>query len=169
MKLNEQEIGGRVKVRLRHGVFTGNASEIDAAAVRSVIERSKATEFFRDRKVRNVALPPPEFSRDELWRVLLGCLLTTRQRATKGSPVNLFMDRKPFLLALGTCKKEPSVRRFVLKTIRSYRGIRFGPKISRFAAENWKRLDKGSGGKRKNGLIALASNAHENRAKEIFS
>jgi hypothetical protein len=115
----------------------------DVAAVRDLIERSKDTAFFRDRRVRNVAPPPPNFSRADFWRVLVGCLLTTQQRSTKGSAVDRFLEIDTFPLALNACEKQPSVQRFVSKTLESFGGIRRGVTISNQAEENWKRLEGG--------------------------
>jgi hypothetical protein len=115
----------------------------DAAAVRNLVERSRDTDFFRDRRVRNVAPPPPNFSRAEFWRVLVGCLLTTQQRSTKGSVVDRFLEIDTFLLALNICEKQPSVRRFVSTTLESFGGIRRGITISNQAEENWNRLEAG--------------------------
>lgn len=123
--------------------FQQPVTDSDIAAVRSLIERAEDTEFFRDRRALNVAPPPPEFSRDEFWRVLIGCLLTTQQRSTKGSPVDRFLEPKTFPLALTACENEASVRRFVLGAIKNFRGIRRGVTISKQAAENWKRLNRG--------------------------
>lgn len=115
----------------------------DVAAVRNLIERSKDTDFFRDRRVRNVVAPTPTFSRAEFWRVLIGCLLTTQQRSTKGSAVDRILEIDTFPLALNTCEKQPSVQIFVSKTLESFGGIRRGVTISNQAEENWKRLEGG--------------------------
>ena len=123
--------------------FQRAITDSDVVAVRSLIEQAKASEFFRDRRARNVALPPPEFSRERFWHVLLGCLLTTQQRSTKGSPVNRFLDQTAFPLGLDVCKSEASVRRFVLDAIKTFGGIRRGVTIASQAAKNWKRLDEG--------------------------
>jgi hypothetical protein len=115
----------------------------DAAAVRRLIERLKDTDFFRDRRVRNVAPPPPNFSRADFWRVLVGCLLTTQQRSTKGSAVDRFLEIDTFPLALNACEKQPAIQIFVSKTLESFGGIRRGVTISNQAEENWKRLEGG--------------------------
>jgi hypothetical protein len=115
----------------------------DVAAVRDLIERSRDTDFFRDRRVRNVALPPPNFSRADFWRILVGCLLTTQQRSTKGSAVDRFLEIDTFPLALNACEKQPSVQIFVSQTLESFGGIRRGVTISSQAEENWKRLEGG--------------------------
>jgi hypothetical protein len=88
------------------------------AAVRSLVERFEKTEFLQSRRARNVLQPPPEFSREEFWRVLLGCLLTTQQRSTKGSPVHLFLELNPFPVTLSACASETSVQMFILDTIK---------------------------------------------------
>lgn len=115
----------------------------DVAAVRNLIERSKDTDFFRDRRARNVSPPPPNFSRADFWRVLVGCLLTTQQRSTKGSAVDRFLEIDTFPLALNACEKQPSIQGFVSKTLESFGGIRRGVTISSQAEENWKRLEAG--------------------------
>lgn len=123
--------------------FHRATTDSDVIAVRSLVERAKHTEFFRDRRARNVAPPPPDFSRERFWHVLLGCLLTTQQRSTKGSPVNRFLDQGTFPLGLDVCRSEALVRRFVLDAIKKFGGIRRGVTISSQAAKNWKRLEGG--------------------------
>jgi len=123
--------------------FQRAITDSDVAAVRGLVELAKDTESFRDRRALNVAPPPPEFSCERFWHVLLGCLLTTQQRSTKGSSVDRFLDPKTFPLALDACKSEESVRRLVSDAITNFGGIRRGITISSEAAKNWKRLDGG--------------------------
>jgi hypothetical protein len=118
-------------------------SHNDVAAVRTLIERYKDTDFFRDRRVSNVAQPAPEFLRAEFWRVLLGCLLTTQQRSTKGSPVHLFLELDSFSVSLSACEKETSVQEFILNAVKKFGGIRRGVIISKQASENLGRLNAG--------------------------
>lgn len=75
--------------------------------------------------------------------MLLGCSLTTQQRSTKGTPVNRFLDREPFLLTLDSRTNETSIDRFVLNTITRFGGIRRGITISNEAAKNLNRLSNG--------------------------
>ena len=85
----------------------------------------------------------PSLHRPVLWYVLIGCLLTTQQRSTKGSQVNRFLDTEPFPLAIEACEKQPSLREFVQKTIKDFGAIRRGITIASQAAENWQRLNAG--------------------------
>ncbi len=110
--------------------------------VRRVIEAVKknaASPFFGERRTNNVDGPAPTFSRDRLWYVLTGCLLTTRQRSTRGSPVDRFMHKEPFPLALS--RMEPGrVSVLVLSEIEQFHGIRLGPTIANRAEANFQTL-----------------------------
>lgn len=132
-----------MKPAVSNGIAVVTVNDSDVAAVKKLAEQSKDTAFFQDRRARNISPPPPEFSRTEFWRVLLGCLLTTQQRSTKGTAVDRFLETVPFPLSVDVCKNEQSVRQFVSKTIKSFGGIRRGITISRQAGENWRRLDRG--------------------------
>lgn len=132
-----------MKSRVSVSAYQLGIKDNDIAAVRGLIEKEKDTEFLLERRARNVAPPAPEFSRERFWFVLVGCLLTTQQRSTKGSPVNRFLDANPFQLALDDCNKHASVEQFVLKTIRDFGAIRRGITIAGQAAENWRRLNLG--------------------------
>jgi hypothetical protein len=90
----------------------------------------------------NVLGPAPAFSRKELWYVMLGCLLTTQQRSTKGSPVETFLAQEPFPLELGKCA-EDNVRRIVRETLTRFHGIRFAPTIAGRAEDNFRWLCSG--------------------------
>lgn len=124
-------------------LFQATISDSDVAAVRRLVETERDTEFVRDRRARNVALPGPKFSQEHFWHVLMGCLLTTQQRSTKGMPVNRFLDPQVFPLTLDACGRQTSVEQFVLKTIKEFHGIRRGITIASQAAKNWKRLHGG--------------------------
>lgn len=123
--------------------FEATITDSDVAAVRSLVETEKDTEFVRDRRARNVEPPAPELSREHFWYVLMGCLLTTQQRSTKGMPVNRFLEPQVFPLTLGACGRQASVEQFVLRTIKEFGGIRRGITIASQAANNWTRLNGG--------------------------
>ncbi len=86
---------------------------------------------------------PPEFSREQFWQALLGCLLTTQQRSTKDTPVNRFVNSVPYPLPLDICEKQASIEEFVLKTIKNFGGIRRDITIAKEAADNLRRLNRG--------------------------
>jgi len=72
----------------------------DANYVRELIADRKEDQFVCERIADNVEGPTPQFDRERFWYVLLGCLMTTQQRSTTGSPVDRFLDVKAFSLTL---------------------------------------------------------------------
>jgi hypothetical protein len=123
--------------------FTEQITDQDVATVRDFIESQSGTEFVRDRRARNVAPPAPEFSQEKFWYVLMGCLLTTQQRSTKGMPVNRFLEETTFPLTLRACAEQDSFKRFVRTTVEEFGGIRRGITVSTQATENWRTLRRG--------------------------
>src|ERR1035441_228436 len=102
---------------------------------REVVDTALGTPFLTRPQYDNVNRPPPTFSKDSFWFVLIGCLLTTQQRSTRGSPVDRFLATEPFPLALSGCKAG-QVGAWVEGEIKRFGGIRRGPTIGRQAAAN---------------------------------
>lgn len=106
--------------------------------------------FVHRRRARNVTRSEAcDFSKEEVWRVHLGCLLTTKQRSGAASPVNRLLDEIPFPLQFSLCADAESPAAFIQSTIQAWGGIRFAPKIGAHAAGNlvwlenggWKQVD----------------------------
>jgi hypothetical protein len=116
--------------------------EPDVATVKRFFEGERYAADVCERRKRNVDQPAPEFSREQFWYVLMGCLLTTRQRSTKGSRVHTFLEGSDFPLTLDACNKEPVVGEFVQRAIKEFGGIRMGPTIGGRANENLRRLNE---------------------------
>jgi hypothetical protein len=114
----------------------------DVKRVREVVDAALETPLLKERERDNVNGPPPTFSKNSFWFVLVGCLLTTQQRSTRGSPVDRFLATEPFPLALSGCKAD-QVGAWVEDEIKRFGGIRRGPTIGRQAAANWQRLQSG--------------------------
>jgi len=72
--------------------------------VRQLLIDRKDDLFVIERIKENVSGPAPSFDREQFWLVHLGCLLTSQQRSTSGSPVDLLLGKKPFSLTLATCR-----------------------------------------------------------------
>ena len=117
-------------------------AEADVSSVRSLVQRVMGTSFFKERHAANVCQPPPVFSRERFWYVVIGCLLTTQQRSTKSSPVDRFMSQPSFPVSARLCQ-EQDIESFILECIQKFGGIRRGVTIARQAADNWKKLNDG--------------------------
>lgn len=117
-----------------------NVLDTDAGSVGQLLVDRKEDQFVRERIADNVEGPAPEFDRERFWFVLLGCLMTTQQRSTTGSPVDRFLDFKKFSLTLTLCGND--VERTVRETLTAFGGIRMAPTIASRARLNHTWLEK---------------------------
>lgn len=116
----------------------------DAKRVREAVEAAVDDEFRKERQKINVNGPAPVFSREHFWYVLVGCLLTTQQRSTRGSPVDQFLTLAPFPLNLSACEQSVDIAAFTVEEIRKFGGIRRGLTIARQLRDNLQRLNDGA-------------------------
>ncbi len=113
----------------------------DVAKVKDIVASRSSDWFVLDRQKCNVEGPAPVFDRNEFWYVLLGCLLTTQQRSTQGSPVNVFMDKKPFPLSLEACSRD--IENLITSELTKFGGIRMAPTIAQRCKKNYDWLHRG--------------------------
>lgn len=113
----------------------------DVERMRALVAAHQNDPFLRNRRIRNVDGLAPRFDREQFWFVLLGSLITTRQRSTHGSPVNRFLSLTPFPLSLTQCGNR--VETAVRETLTTFHGIRMAPTISKRASLNHKWLFDG--------------------------
>lgn len=91
----------------------------------------------QDRKERNIIRKKrPDISKQRVWHVLVGCLLTTQQRSDRQGNVYKFIHTEPFPLAYKTCLSKRNVERYGRKTLSDFGGIRFTNKIPLQISEN---------------------------------
>lgn len=116
----------------------------DVRAVGSLLQSTKRRRFVKFRLRRNISGNPHRFSRERFWRVMIGCLLTTQQRAGPDSPVSRFMRIKPFPLRLVRVANHSGrkIQRVVRRELSKVRGIRRGPTIAKQAAANYRWLER---------------------------
>ncbi len=107
----------------------------------TLVESRRSDKLFLEREQRNVHGPAPCFDREWFWQVLLGCLLTTRQKSTEGKPVDRFLKLKPFPLGLDKCSDD--IEDVIITTLTAFRGIRMAPTIARRAKLNYEKLNLG--------------------------
>lgn len=116
------------------------AAKEDSEAIRQLLRDCENDQFVRDRTGENVSGPVPTFDKERFWLVLLGCLLTTQQRSTRGSPVDRFLSLKVFPLTLTCCNGH--VEKMVLEKLTAFGCSRWPAKIARQAAANHAWLEK---------------------------
>ena len=96
----------------------------DKKLIKNLLADYKDNVFLKRRIKKNIVRTRVNISRKRVWRVLVGCLLTTQQRSGPESRVAKFMKAKPFPLDYDTCLAQHDVESFSHKTLTSFRGIR---------------------------------------------
>jgi hypothetical protein len=114
-------------------------TKMDVDRVHQLLVDRKEDPYVCDRMSENVLGPAPKFDRENFWYVHLGCLLTTQQRSTAGSPVDRFLSLKPFPLSIGRCGN--NVEEVVLQALKSF-GIGKNRTIAQRASTNQSWLNK---------------------------
>jgi thermostable 8-oxoguanine DNA glycosylase len=71
----------------------------DVQRVKSFRTSHKSSPFVQQRIDRNCRSGKPKVRKDEFWRQMVACLLTTQQRSGPGSVVTRFINSKPFPLS----------------------------------------------------------------------
>lgn len=116
----------------------------DVARVRALKDEYRTHPLVRRRIECNVKrTASARITKNFVWEVHLGCLLTTQQRSGPGSTVQAFLDQDPFPLTLKQCRATRDVHDLVLRRLRRFGGIRRGPTISKQAASNLEWLESG--------------------------
>jgi hypothetical protein len=123
----------------------GPPKDEDARFIAEYVKQRAADEFVQARIRENVEGLVPAFDHETFWVELMGCLLSTQQRSTKGSPVDLLLCEVPFTLSLERCR-DKEVEAFVLATLTARRGIRRTKTIAKQAAKNYTHLYNGGWG-----------------------
>lgn len=98
-------------------------SNRDAKMVQSVIKARMSHWLVQQRIQRNLRRNGIQITDASIWRVLVGCLVTTQQRSSGDSPVARFIDSNHDLLKYGFCRKVRNLQAFAQKHL-STAGIR---------------------------------------------
>lgn len=115
----------------------------DCQRLVSFVDANRHHVFFRQRVNRNVNGPIPPLERENIWRSMAMCLLSTQQRSNYSSPISRFLTTEPFPLSLERCSKVDNLEEFIQSTISDFGGIRFAPKIATQMSGNYRKLHLG--------------------------
>lgn len=118
-------------------------SALDVDVVIDFVAAKESDAFFQMRKKRNVNRDRPAPSIERFWMAMIGCLLTTQQRAGPGYPVNRFLNLDPFPLRYENCIHQGDLESYIRNTISGFGGIRMAPTIAKRSSENLIRLEGG--------------------------
>lgn len=108
------------------------------AVWREFVESNKDKALPMRRRSRNVRRNDINLSKDEIWRVLVGCQVTTQQRSGPNSAVSRFLKSESPALHIGKCRLSKSVRNLIERECKNA-GLRRAPTI----ANNLERIFSG--------------------------
>ena len=115
----------------------------DICKIKDFIAKQKDNPLVQDRKGRNLEGGSFRITKANVWRVLVGCLLTTQQRSGPESSVARLLHTNPFLLSYDTCLSKRNVEGFSLKTLSGFGGIRRTKTIAKEIKVNLTSLESG--------------------------
>jgi hypothetical protein len=111
--------------------------EIDA--ISDLVKKYPALWRYEENVVKRI----PELDDHALWMAHMRCLLTTQQRSGAGSPINVFLDREPFLLTLTACRESNALEELTFRLLTDAVGIRRTNRIAKAVAQNLLKLEQG--------------------------
>jgi hypothetical protein len=107
----------------------------DVRVIKDFVRQKMASPFVQARIRRNVEPQQINPTREVVWFVIIGCLLTTQQKSGPDSAVKRFLDLRPFPLGLNHCE-QPLVESLARRVLSDFGGIRFTTKIPKQVAFN---------------------------------
>lgn len=134
--------------------FEWGITEQDTERVKSFITAQSNTHFVQARSCRNLSDSPRAVSREEFWKSLITCLLTTQQRSGPESATSRFIRQPAFPLCYASCKDNHDLQPYAQKAFESFGGIRRSKTIAEEISENLRVLECGFWGE----LIPLMEN-----------
>lgn len=124
-------------------------SQENGKPYKDFIERYKDHSIVKERINRNLRRIGVSISKDDFWRTLVGCLLTTQQRSGPGSRVAAFLEAGGPILDFDYCLNARNLAKAVEKTL-SGSGLR---RTGRIAEE----ITHAAGWLRQHGWAAIES------------
>lgn len=113
----------------------------DISEIQEFVTTQADNAFVRQRIQTNLGPECPRFSREEFWKEVISCLLTTQQRSGPDSAVARFIRQQPFPLSYDNCRKATNLSQYVSDLLRDFGGIRRFDRIAGEAYENLESLE----------------------------
>lgn len=135
--------------------------QMDIRHIKEFVASQSGKSFVKNRIIKNVNGPIPDFGRDRFWNALISCLLTTQQRSGPESSVTRFICTDPFPLNLNKCMEQTNLKEFVENTITNFGGLRRAKTIGEEVFRNFKWLKNGG----RQEIEAIAKVLIENRRR----
>jgi thermostable 8-oxoguanine DNA glycosylase len=141
--------------------------EIDKATLTEwsdLVKENSNNKLVIERKFRNVKRKGIDLSKANLWKVFVGCQVTTQQRSGPNTPVSRFLDSNSSALSYAKCKVAPSLRQLLEKELTGA-GLRRAPTMASNLVMIHDLLESGEWSVLLQHLASLESNTTQ--AKEV--
>lgn len=109
---------------------------------RDFVDKHKNNDFVIKRERKNIKRKDIDLSRQNIWRTLVGCQVTTVQRSGPNSNVSRFLKSSSSALNHITCKKSPCIEKMI-EIECSAAGLRRGTTIAKNLASIIENLEAG--------------------------
>jgi hypothetical protein len=124
--------------------LTWQVNSEDAQKVKDFLASQGGNRWYIDRIAKVGAGKPKEVTKDEAWRAMIYCLLTTQQNSSREAPITRFHKQEPYPLSYPACVLEKNLVEMVTDTLTSFGGIRRTNRIADELATNFHRLEDGT-------------------------
>ena len=141
-----------------------NITETDLDRWREFVAKNSKNEMVINRYRRNIKREGIDLSKGYLWRVLVGCQVTTQQRSGPDTPVSRFLRSKSPALDYLKCARETSLENLLAQEF-SNGGLRRSVTMANNLTTIQKNLDEGEWSKLSEHLRTLEKNT--TRGKEL--
>ena len=113
----------------------------DIERVKKVIEDQAEAQLVKDRQ-QNLVSQKSEVGKEAFWCRMVKARLTTQNRVGPGTPVEIFVRKRPFPLSYERVRSKRNVERFIAETVKQARIGKFN-NTARDLAFNWSYLKSG--------------------------
>lgn len=113
----------------------------DVKLLKDFVSKHKGNNFVKGRIKRNLSDSSLKFSRDEFWKRMIACLLTTQQRSGPNSNISRFLKSSSLILDYNYCKISNNLEKEVYEVLTKFGGIRRTNSISEEVQFNFNWLE----------------------------
>lgn len=111
--------------------------------IQQFVRHQQNTPFVRQRIERNLEKTRPPVSKQEFWKQLVVCILTTLHKSGPDDPPSRIGRTDPFELSCEKCDAQDDLPAFILTTLTRHGFKRFTNKFPKFIAANFNEIKTG--------------------------
>jgi thermostable 8-oxoguanine DNA glycosylase len=123
--------------------ITWQIEEKDLELINKFKKKYRNNPFVQKRIERNIDKTSINISKDEFFKAMVSCLLTTQQRSGPNSSVTKFINTSPFPLNYRLCVNQTKLLESAQQVISNFGGLRRSNKIANEITTNLKFMEAG--------------------------